>query len=142
MPALTCRALTGTDIEVYGDGTQISDCVYVEDVARVFVTALEHTAQHGPTEEPVEVGPLASVTVNDIARLVAEYAAKVSGRDPVGIVHLPMRPGEVPNAVVSSDTSTLQQIGMTAADFVPLDEGVRRTVDYYAETWLPGYVAA
>jgi UDP-glucose 4-epimerase len=44
--------------------------------------------------------------------------------------------------VVSSDTSTLQQIGMTAADFVPLDEGVRRTVDYYAETWLPGYVAA
>ena len=75
MPALTCRALTGADIEVYGDGTQISDCVYVEDVARVFVTALEHTAQHGPTEEPVEAGPLTSVTVNDIARLGAEYAA-------------------------------------------------------------------
>ena len=142
MPALTCRALTGTDIEVYGDGTQISDCVYVEDVARAFVTALEHTAQHGPTERPVEVGPLTSVTVNDIARLVAGYAAKATGREPVGITHLPMRPGEVPNAVVSSDTSTLQQIGMTAADFVPLEDGIARTVDYYAETWLPGYAAA
>ncbi len=141
LPALTCRALTGTPIEVYGDGTQISDCVYVEDVARTFVQALEHTTEHGPTERPVEVGPLTSVTVNDIASLVAEYAAKLTGQEPVKIEHLPMRPGEVPNAIVSADTMTLQQIGMTAADFVPLDEGIRRTVDYYAETWLPGYPA-
>ncbi|MFF8482305.1 NAD-dependent epimerase/dehydratase family protein [Streptomyces antibioticus] len=141
-PAFACRALTGTDIEVYGDGAQISDCVYVEDVARAFVTALEHTAVHGPTERPVEVGPLESRTVNDIARLVAEYAAKVTGREPVGIVHLPMRPGEVPNAVVKSDTTTLQQIGMTVADFVPLEDGIARTVDYYNTEWLPGYLAA
>ncbi|MDQ0758679.1 NAD-dependent epimerase/dehydratase family protein [Streptomyces canus] len=140
LPALSCRALTGAPIEVYGDGTQISDCVYVADVARTFVTALEHTAVNGPTERPVEVGPLTSVTVNDIARLVAEYAANVTGREPVGIKHLPMRPGEVPNAVVSSDTSTLAQIGMAAADFVPLDEGIRRTVDYYNTEWLPGYL--
>lgn len=140
LPALTCRALTGTPIEVYGDGTQISDCVYVEDVARAFVEALEHTAKHGPTERPVEVGPLTSVTVNDIARLVAAEAARVTGREPVGITHLPMRPGEIPNAVVTSDTDTLKQIGMTAADFVPLDEGIRRTVDYYAMEWMPGWL--
>lgn len=142
MPALSCRALVGADIEVYGDGTQISDCVYVADVARTFVQALEHTAAHGPTERPVEVGPLTSVTVNDIARLVAEEATRYTGREPVGIKHLPMRPGEVPNAVVSSDTTTLQQIGMTAKDFVPLDEGIHHTVRYYAESWLPGYLAA
>lgn len=142
LPALSCRALTGTDIEVYGDGTQISDCVYVTDVARTFVTALEHNAANGPTKAPVEVGPLTSVTVNGIAHLVAKQAATITGRDPVGITHLPMRPGEIPNAIVTSDTSTLQQIGMTAADFVPLDEGIRRTVDYYAEQWLPGYLAA
>lgn len=141
-PAFICRALTGADIEVYGDGTQVSDCVYVEDVAKAFVTALEHTAQHGPTAKPVEVGPLTSVTVNDIARLVAAEAARVTGREPVGITHLPMRPGEIPNAVVNSDTDTLKQIGMTAADFVPLDEGIRRTVDYYATSWLPDYLAA
>jgi len=142
LPALSCRALVGTPIEVYGDGTQVSDCVYVADVAKTFVTALEHTAVHGPTEKPVEVGPLESCTVNDIARLVAEEATRYTGREPVGIKHLPMRPGEVPNAVVSSDTSTLQQIGMTAADFVPLDEGIHHTVRYYAEQWLPGYLAA
>lgn len=141
MPALTCRALTGADIEVYGDGTQVSDCVYVEDVACAFVTALEHNAATGgPTAKPVEVGPLTSVTVNDIARLVAEYAAEITAREPVGIKHLPMRPGEVPNAVVSSDTSTLAQIGMSAADFVSLEDGIRRTVDYYATQWLPGWL--
>jgi UDP-glucose 4-epimerase len=142
LPALTCRALTGTPIEVYGDGTQVSDCVYVGDVARAFVTALEHTVEHGPTERPVEVGPITSVTVNDIARLVAEEAALVTAREPVGIKHLPMRPGEVPNAVVKADTSTLQQIVMTAADFVSLEEGIRRTVDWYANMWLPGYLEA
>lgn len=140
MPSLSCRALTGAPIEVYGDGTQISDCVYVADVARAFVTALEHTAVNGPTERPVEVGPLESLAVNDIARLVAEEATRYTGREPVAIKHLPMRPGEIPNAVVTSDTSTLQQIGMTAADFVPLDEGIHHTVRYYAEQWLPGYL--
>jgi UDP-glucose 4-epimerase len=31
---------------------------------------------------------------------------------------------------------------MTAKDFVPLDEGIHHTVRYYAEQWLPGYLAA
>lgn len=142
LPAFTCRALTGAPIEVYGDGTQVSDCVYVGDVAKAFVQALEHTVAHGPAERPIEVGPLKSCEINELARLVADEAARVTGAEPVPVKHLPMRPGEVPNAVVSADTSTLQQIGMTAADFMPLDEGIHHTVRYYAETWLPNYRAA
>ncbi|MFE9391722.1 NAD-dependent epimerase/dehydratase family protein [Streptomyces sp. NPDC006784] len=141
MPAFTCRALTGTPIEVYGDGTQVSDCVYVEDVARVFVAALEHTACHGAPAQPIEVGPATSCTVLDIARLVADTAAEMTGRAPVDITHLPMRPGEVPNAVVRADTSTLDVLGADhgADSFVPLADGIRNTVRYYAEHWLPGY---
>lgn len=140
LPAMACRALTGSPIEVYGDGTQISDCVYVTDVARAFVQAIEHTRDHGAPAQPVEVGPASSVTVNDIAALVAEHAARLTGSTPVEIKHLPMRPGEVPGAVVSADTSTLAQIGMTAEEFVPLEEGVARTVEWYATNWLPGYL--
>ncbi|MBO0654226.1 NAD(P)-dependent oxidoreductase [Streptomyces triculaminicus] len=144
LPAFTCRALTGTPIEVYGDGTQISDCVYVGDVARVFVAALEHTARQGPPAEPIGVGPDSSCTVLDVARLVAAEVARVTGHAPVTVEHLPMRPGEVPNAVVRADTKTLQQLGpeYTADTFVPLDEGIRRTVGWFAENWLPGYRAA
>lgn len=140
MPAFICRALTGSPIEVYGNGSQISDCVYVEDVAATFVTALEHTAQYGPTAKPVECGPPVSMTVLDIACLVATAVAEKTGRPEVGITHLPMRPGEVPNAVVKAETSTLEQIDVDSASFVDLKTGISRTVNYYADTWLPTYL--
>lgn len=139
-PAFVCRALTGTDIEIYGDGTQVSDMVSVHDVASVFVTALEWTAEHGPTARPVEVGPAVSCTVNDVAQTVIG-AVQGLGYPPVGLKHLPMRPGEVPNAVVCSDVSTLAQIGEDAAAFVPLEKGIAETVTWYAEHWLPSYPA-
>lgn len=144
MPSFICRALTGIDIEVYGDGTQVSDCVYVQDVARVFAAALEQTAHGSTPARPVEVGPDSSCAVLDIARFVAATAADMTGREPVGIKHLPMRPGEVPNAVVTADTSTLLQLGpeYDAGRFVPLSEGVRRTVEYFHREWLPTYLAA
>ena len=141
LPAFTCRALTGTPIEVYGDGEQISDCIYVGDVASTFVTALEYTAEHGPLEKPAEVGPTESCTVNDVARLVAHFAAEANGGKPVGITHLPMRPGEVPGAVVRSDTSTLEPLGIDPGNFLSLEEGIRRTVEWYAENWLPFWKA-
>lgn len=140
-PAFVCRALTGTDIEVYGDGTQVSDMVSVHDVARVFVTALEWTAEHGATARPVEVGPVESRTVNDVARTVIAAAASL-GYPPVGLKHLPMRPGEVPNAVVSSDTKTLEQIGVDPSGFVQLGDGIAEVVAWYHEHWLPGWEAA
>ncbi|WP_332699954.1 hypothetical protein, partial [Halalkalibacter lacteus] len=82
----------------------------------------------GPLEKAAEVGPVESATVNDVARLVAEEAAIATGREPVGITHLPMRPGEVPNAVVRSNVSTLEPLGIDANGFVSLEEGVKRTV--------------
>lgn len=139
MPAFICRALTDTPIEVYGDGTQVSDCVYVGDVARVFVAALEHTAEHGAVETPIGVGPAESITVNDVARKVAGVVSVRTGKPPVPITHLPMRPGEVPNAVVNADTETLEVLPREywADTFLSLDEGITRTVDHYSRSWLP-----
>lgn len=141
MPAFICRALTGTAIEIYGDGTQVSDCVYVGDVARVFAGALEYTAENGALEVPVGVGPASSVTVNDVARKVAGVVSVRTGRPPVSLTHLPMRPGEVPNAVVRADTTTLLQLPSEfhSDTFVDLDEGVTKTVDHYMTNWLPGW---
>jgi len=39
-PSFICRALSNSPIEVYGDGTQVSDMVHVTDVAKVMVKAL------------------------------------------------------------------------------------------------------
>lgn len=138
-PAFVCRALTGANIEVYGDGQQVSDMVHVTDVARTFVAALEHTQRHGAPTMPVEVGPTVSHTVNEVAELVIKAAVDL-GYAPVDLVHLPMRPGEVPGATVNADTRTLEQVGVDPNSFVPLDRGIRDTVAWYAEHWLPAYL--
>lgn len=143
MPSFICRALTGTPIEVYGDGTQISDCVFVGDVARVFVGTLEHTEANGAVARPIGVGPAGSVTVNDVATRVANIVSLGNRRPPVELVHLPMRPGEVPNAIVNADVATLEQLSEEyhADTFLSLSDGITDTVHYYRETWLPDWEA-
>lgn len=124
--SFTCRALAGDPIEVYGDGLQVSDCVYVGDVASALVSALEHAADGDVFDRVVEVGPAEHHTVLDIARMVKAAAGSDSE-----IVHLPMRPGEEPGARVVADVSTLPLVGMSADGLVPLTEGLARTVEWF-----------
>ena len=129
-PAFICRALSNMPIEVYGDGTQISDMVHVTDAARVMVAALESNVFG-----PIGVGPAQSCTVNDFANAIQEEVFKYSGHHQTlpPLVHLPMRPGEVPNSVVNADLSNLPAIGIDPDTFVPLDVGIAETVQWYRE---------
>ena len=45
-------------IEVYGDGEQVSDMLYVEDLARVLVKALELAAAGVVHPHAIEAGPV------------------------------------------------------------------------------------
>ena len=127
MPSFICRALSGMPIEVYGSGDQVSDMVYVKDVARALVAALD-----SGVEGPIEVGPSVSLTVNVVAKMVAGECATHTGHK-VDLTHLPMRPGEVPESRVNADTSTLHDIGLNANQFLPLKSGIRNAVDWYVE---------
>jgi len=138
LPSFTCRALLGEPIEIYGDGTQISDCVYVEDVASTFVRTLISTDSIGPVTD-IEVGPEQSSTVNEIAQMVRMNAMFYTDRASE-IVHLNMRPGEVPNAVVKADTESCWKVGVDPSEFVSLSEGIRRTVEWYYNNWYPEYI--
>lgn len=140
VPSFAARALMGHDVEVYGDGTQISACVYVEDVANVMVEALLYTEARGAAAAPFEVGPAESPDVATIARQIIDIAAELTGRRS-NLVHLPMRPGEVPNAEVMADGSTLAPLALSPEHFVPLEQGLRRTLDWFQESWFPGYEA-
>ena len=125
-PAFICRALCGMPIEVYGSGDQVSDMVHVTDVARTMVAALG-SSEFGP----FEVGPIESHTVNDVAHIVEQA---VYGNETVPpIVHLPMRPGEVPESRVTADTSRLNKIGVDPTQFVTLEQGIAETVGWYRE---------
>lgn len=136
MPSFICRALAGEPIEVYGDGSQIMDMIYVADVASVLVTALESTAAGGPLVtiegETFEAGTGRETTVNDIATIVADEVARQTDNMPL-ITHLPMRQGEEEKSVVLGNPETLRGIGLIPEEFVPLEEGVRRTVAHFIE---------
>lgn len=139
-PSFACRALTGELVEVYGDGQQISDMVHVRDVARTLVAALERAAA-GTVVPTVECGPVAHHTVRQVAEQVLIEAGcpldEVAGR----LRFLPMRPGEIPGAVVTADAETLRTVGVDPASLIPLDEGIAETVKWFRENWLPGYLA-
>ena len=129
LPNFINRALDGDPIEVYGDGKQVMDMIYVEDLAHILVAALEETAAGGVFSEAVEAGTGRETTVNEIASLVAQEVAHQTGNPPVGIVHLPMRPGEDESAVVVGDPDTLK--GLIEHDLEPLENGLQKTVAYY-----------
>jgi UDP-glucose 4-epimerase len=139
-PAFACRALSHQPIEVYGDGLQVSDMVYVADLATALVRALELAQERQIFPQAIEVGPEDHHTVMEVARLVNRLAAQHTGSQ-VEIVNLPMRPGETPGDRVVADTSTLKVLGLDAAAFVQLEEGMERTVRYYADSmgqaWQP-----
>lgn len=129
-PSLVCRALSGMSIELYGGGTQISDMVYVGDVAKALVNALEYADDGEVFDEAIEIGSVEHTTVREVAILVNKLATEY-GYQSVDIVDLPMRPGEKVGEKITADVRTLQKIGMNASDLVPLELGMRTTIEWF-----------
>jgi UDP-glucose 4-epimerase len=127
-PAFICRALTGAPVEIYGDGLQVSDMVYVGDVAKALVTSTEKACNGIVFDRTVEIGPEENSTVKEIAELIVKLSGSSSE-----IVNLPMRPGEIPGAKVVADTSTLKLVDMNPNDLVGIEEGMIKTIEYFKE---------
>jgi len=163
VPSFVCSALAGDPMRLYGGGTQISDSVFVADVAKVFVQALEKANEGIVPNHPVDVGNAEPTTVIRVAEEVQRnvYGAVIEAVpmrkgephggpiateydlrkiiDAVMIANPGLRPVDVRRTVrqlgtvVSADVTTLHAIGMNHTDFVPLSEGITRTVDWYRE---------
>ncbi|MCX4474267.1 dTDP-glucose 4,6-dehydratase [Micromonospora sp. MW-13] len=131
-PATVCRALSGMPVELYGGGYQISDMVWVGDVARSLVSALEAAAA-GRIVDVLEVGPTESTNIRHAAETVIDLVAE-RGFSRVPIVDLPMRPGEDPATPVRADAGTLRSIGIEPASLRGLADGLAETVDWFIKT--------
>ncbi len=130
MPSFMCRALSGDPIEIYGDGSQVMDMIYVQDVADALVSALEYTAENGAIDHVLEAGSGVDTTVNDIANAVAETVSDLYGID-TEIRHLPMRHGEPENSIVLGNPDTMNLIGMGKDELLPLNQGLVLTARYF-----------
>lgn len=138
IPALVCRALSGMPMELYGGGTQVSDMVYVGDVAKSLVNALEYAQKGKPFDKAIEVGPVEHKTIEQVADAVNLRIFR-RGYSPVPIEHLPMRPGEKIGDSVTANTETLRLIGMEPENLLGLTPGIAITIDWFekneGKTW-------
>ena len=77
LTSIAKRALRGSDLPLYGDGRYRRDYVYIDDVVAAFLTA---GIQPGMTGHAFNVATGRGVTVGDAFHLVAERAARVTGK--------------------------------------------------------------
>jgi UDP-glucose 4-epimerase len=127
IPTFINQALRGQNIEIYGDGEQISDVVYVGDVAKLLVSAL-WDASKGRLHPLAEIGPDEHLTVNQIAEWVAAEVFRQTGQ-PSFIQYAEMRPGER-KGVTQADTTTL--VPYNCLPLTPISKWLPETVAYYA----------
>lgn len=93
MPTFIVSALQNKPIEIYGDGSQIMDFVYVKDVAEILIETLFNN-NYGNL---YEAGTGKKINVKQWAEKIIKYSHSKSK-----IVHLPMRPGEPEKSVVAA----------------------------------------
>jgi UDP-glucose 4-epimerase len=120
------RALEGEVLEIYGDGTQTRDFIYVDDLIRA--VRLSATAE-GVGGEVYQIATSAETTVQELTdRLLPALAA--AGVKDIEVRKTAARRGEVRRNF--ADTSKAQRMLGWRAE-VGLDEGLKRTVDWFVK---------
>jgi len=120
------RATSGEILEIYGDGTQTRDFIYVDDLIRA--VRLSATAG-GVGGEVFQIATSAETTVQELTdRLLPALAAV--GIDDVEVRKTAARRGEVRRNY--ADTSKAHRMLGWKAE-VGLDEGLRRTVEWFVD---------
>jgi len=123
MPTFITAALNDEPITVNGDGEQVMDMIYVEDVAEILVRAL--LLEHGTYDTVMDAGTGQGTTVQELAELVIAMVGRGT------IEHVSMRPGEPEHSVVLGDPYTLAPLQFFPPDFLPLEDGLKRTIVSY-----------
>ncbi len=115
------RIRRGAPIDVFGDGRQTRDFVYVADV----VTALLAAMQLRPTDAPVfNVCTGGAASVLDLAQVIAEAAGTT-----LDARHKPPRAGEIRHSAGSRAAS---QVALFLPTPVALHTGIAKVLDWLA----------
>ena len=124
-------AVEGGEIQIYGDGSQLRDFVYVDDAADAFLRAGASDACDG---EVFNVGGQAPISLRELVSMLLE----VSGTGRVTYVEWPAEKKAIDIGDFYADSSKFKAaVGWEPQ--VPLREGIERTVAFYREH-LPHYV--
>lgn len=111
-------------VTLRGTGAPLREFIYVDDVAELLVQTMIH---YEDCEKPLNLGTGQEVSISDLASLIAAEAGFT---------------GEILWDKSKPDGQYRKRLDLTRmrsvlpeTDFVPLEEGISRTVQYYQETF-------
>lgn len=123
VPNFIINALQNKPIEIYGNGNQIVDLVYVKDLVEVMIKAMKIKDK---IPYVIDAGTGVKTSVNELANLIIKLTNSKSE-----LKYLPMRPGEPKDSVTLGNIQTLKEL-----NFVPsttLEAGLIVTIPWYKD---------
>lgn len=117
------QALRGEDLTIYGTGEQTRSFCYVDDLVEGIIRLMNAEAEN--IHLPVNLGNPGEFTMNELAREVA----RACGRE-INIKYLPL-PQDDPKQR-QPDIERAKKL-FNWSPHVPLEEGLKKTVAYFAE---------
>lgn len=134
VPLFIVQAMLGKDLEVFGDGEQTVEMVFIEDMAKIVVDATRGSfgRKAGKT---IDLGSGQVLTVNELCEAILEVAEDRGYGSHSGITHLPMRKGEPARTRIEADLADLNDL-MPPFDYTDLKTGLHETFAYYEEVSL------
>ena len=121
------RALRGDDLTIHNDGSQIRSWCYIDDIIDGLLLAVEKPEAVG---QVFNIGnPRSTVTVHNLAREIVRLAGSESRLVPVkwDFADVELR---IPNIDKAREVLGFEPL-------VDLEEGLRRTIDWYRATLEP-----
>jgi nucleoside-diphosphate-sugar epimerase len=131
VPEFLSAVLEGRALPIQGDGTQTRSYMYVDDLVEGLLRVALDPDLDGVV---INIGNPEEVTVAELARRVIAHAGSGST-----IAHVPGRPGD-PQRRCPDITRMVERYGWRPV--VPLDEGLRRTIDWFTRRQTPQTVTA
>ena len=110
------RALNGETIEIWGEGNNVRDYIYIDDLCRMLYALVDYHGEH----EVFNLSSNAGASQNDIVNILRNISPDVN------VVYKPGRSVDAKKIIL--DNSRIRSI----CDFemVPLEEGIQRYYDY------------
>lgn len=117
------QALSGETLEIYGDGSQTRDFIYIDDLVQAIILSIESDVGG----EVFQIATFKETTVDEIAEKIKNLAEKEVGAK-VFIIHGETRIGDVKRNY--SDISKAKKMLGFSPDF-NLDRGLKNTFEYF-----------
>jgi UDP-glucuronate decarboxylase len=128
------QALQGEDLTVYGDGSQTRSFCYVDDLVNGIIAMMEQqptSPDQAPFIGPVNLGNPGEFTIRQLAEKVLALVGKGGT-----IVEKPL-PKDDPTQRKPDITLAKQKLGWEPT--ISLDEGLPKTIDYFASLDLSSF---